>query len=261
MSFCPQPSPSQPSVLSPSLPPLPGSNSDGAFYPYTRDQLVLIAFFMIMIALMILSLKRWEPLPEATLDRERLDKVLDNFILLSGLMVAFALTMPASFNNDMLREADERLTDKTFLACTDKFLNAEHFLETAPSLVFYRRIFSSVTYLGAAMVFSFMMSTSLAFLGEVDPKLLTRVVTPVLGFICIMVLFGTIQFFSSFLTFMHIVAPMSFDRSFMRIHGILYGLFGIAPAIIIFYILKRRRRLDLDMKSGKMKDNSDHMQV
>ena len=48
------------------------------------------------------------------------------------------------------------------------------------------------------------------------------------------------------------LAPLNFDRSFMSLNGILLGFFGCAPTITIFCLLKRRRAMGLDVKSGKM---------
>lgn len=171
------------------------------------------------------------------LTQEQVNKFLDSTILLSALVLAFAITLPTGVGYDDLVAADKRLPPE-FGSCS----NAGW--KEPISRTFLSTTMNAVTYTGTGLLFSYLSSVGMLFVGNVDEDLLEKVWFPLFAFICIMIAWGVVQFVFAFLFYVNIVLPTTYNRSFVNAWALCSAFFAVIPLLMLKSAQEFRNKAD-----------------
>jgi len=183
----------------------------------------------------------WTP-KRVVLRRESLEKFLDNTILLSALMVAFALGMPAAVGYDDLIAADTRATMVNSQGIPCPQMANVFWGRVPPSEAFLRKAMSAVLYLATTVLWCWLSHMSLSMAGDVDDDVLTKVWIPQIPYIAYLLVYGIIQFVYTFIFYISMIAPLYTNRMYMNLWAMFGAAFSVFPAIVMKATQAKRQK-------------------
>ena len=212
-------------------------------YDQGAETLIVILACVVAMLATVVSL-RVKTFPTCLLlGRENVEKILDNTLLVGTLMLAFSLSSSSAVSTNELMEFDAKYLARP---CLYYYPFDD---DNLPSFTFASRILSGSIYLIVAVLYTWVLSTSLNLLGSTSDENISRTVLPSMVYLMFMMSMGMVRYYWVFLVHLNLILPLNIDREDFYAHRAFApasaGLGGVLPVALLLCCRMRPRAFSL----------------